>query len=197
MTVVRLPHAQATDHGPRPKVHHVYRRHAPKKAPCPHCGKAGRRKDFHERTVRSIAYKAIRILHVTTAEYRATCDCCTTFRTQLDGIEPKAHYDNKVRAAVLDRILDDRMSLRQIQQALQRDFYLDLSDGFLYDCLDWKIRQVDGAAYRQWTLAHFSGTLCIDEIHLGAQTLLLATDPLGDFPVAFALVSANAQEHIA
>ena len=196
MTVVCLPHADATDDTLRPKVHHAYRRHAPKKAPCPHCGKPGRRKDLHERTVRSIAYQAILVLHVTTAEYRATCACCTTFRTQIDGIEPKAHYDNKVRAAVLDRVLDDRMSLRQIQQALKRDFYLDLSDGFLYDCLDWKIRQLDGAAYRQWTLAQFSGTLCIDEIHLGAQTLLLATDPLGDFPVAFALVSGNDQEHM-
>jgi hypothetical protein len=196
MTVVRFPHAQATDPAPRPKVHHAYRRHAPKKAPCPHCGKPGRRKDLHQRTVRSIAYKAILVLHVTTAEYRATCACCTTFRTQVDGIEPRAHYDNKVREAVLDRVLDDRMSLRQIQQALRRDFFLDLSDGFLYDCLDWKIRQLDGAAYRQWTLAHFSGTLCIDEIHLGEQTLLLATDPLGDFPVAFALVSANDQEHM-
>jgi hypothetical protein len=196
VTVVRLPHAQATDDAPRPKVLHTYRRHAPKKAPCPHCGQAGRRKDCHERTVRSIAYKAILVLHVTTAEYRATCACCTTFRTQVDGIAPKAHYDNSVRQAVLDRVLDDRMSLRQIQQALRRDFYLDLSDGFLYDCLDWKARQLDGAAYRQWTLAHFSGTLCVDEIHLGAHTLLLATDPLGDFPVAFALVSANDQEHM-
>ena len=196
MTVVRFPHPQATNPDPRPQVHHAYRRHAPKKAPCPHCGRLGRRKDVHERTVRSIAYKAILLLHVTTAEYRATCDCCATFRTQIDGLEPKAHYDNKVREAVLDRVLDDRMSLRQIQQALQRDFYLDLSDGFLYGCLDWKIRQLDGATYRQWTLAHFSGTLCIDEIHLGAQTLLLATDPLGDFPVAFALVSANDQEHM-
>jgi hypothetical protein len=196
MTVVRLPHAAATDDAPRPKVQHAYRRHAPKKAPCPHCGQPGRRKDILERTVRSIAYKAILLFHVTTAEYRATCACCTTFRTQIDGIEPKAHYDNQVREAVLDRILDDRMSLRQIQQALQRDFYLDLSDGFLYDCLDWKIRQVNGAAYRQWTLTQFSGTLCIDEIHLGEHTLLLATDPLHDFPVAFALVRHNDQEHM-
>ena len=51
-------------------------------------------------------------------------------------------------------------------------------------------------AYRQWTLENFSGTLCIDEIHLGHRTLLLATDPLGDFPVAFALVSANDQDHM-
>ena len=196
MTVVHLPLDPASHDRPRPKVLHRYLRHAPKKAPCPHCGQLGRRKDVHERTVRSIAYQAILLLHITTAEYRARCDCCTTFRTQVEGIEPKARYDNKVREAVLDRVLDDRMSLRQVQQALRRDFFLDLSDGFLYDCLDWKARQLDGAAYRRWTLAHFSGTLCIDEIHLGAQTLLLATDPLGDFPVAFALVSANDQEHM-
>lgn len=196
MTVVPFPHEPATAAEARPKILHAYRRHAPKKAPCPTCGQLGRRKDYHERIVRSIAYQAILLLHVTTAEYRATCACCTTFRTQIDGIAPKAHYDNKVRTAVLDRILDDRMSVQQIQQALQRDFFLDLSDGFLYDCLDWKIRQLDGAAYRHWTLAHFSGTLCIDEIHLGEHTLLLATDPLADFPVAFALVSANDQAHM-
>jgi len=62
--------------------------------------------------------------------------------------------------------------------------------------LDWKIRQVDGAAYRSWTLANFSGTLCIDELHLGKKTLLLATDPIGNFPVAFALVATNDQEHM-
>jgi hypothetical protein len=196
MTVIHFPQVQANDPQPRPKVIHTYRRHAPKKAPCPYCGRLGKRRDFHERTVYSIAYKAILLIHVTTGEYRATCDCCTTFRTQIEGIEPKAHYDNKVRAAVLDRLLDDRMSLQQIQQALCRDFFLDLSDGFLYDCLDWKIRQLDGAAYRQWTLAHFSGTLCIDEIHLGQHTLLLATDPLADFPVAFALVSSNDKDHM-
>jgi transposase len=196
MTVVRLPHATDTLPDPRPKVLHAYRRNAPKKAPCPHCGLRGRRKDFHCRTVRSIAYKAVLLLHVTTAEYRATCACCTTFRTQIEGVEPKAHYDNKVREAVLDRVLDDRMTVQQIQHALQRDFCLDLSTGFLYDCLDWKIRQVNGAAYRQWTLAQSSGTLCIDEIHLGEHTLLLATDPLHDFPVAFALVRHNDQEHM-
>jgi hypothetical protein len=114
----------------------------------------------------------------------------------LAGIEPRAEYTNRVREAVIDRLLDDSMNLERLRQALQRDFHLDLSQGFLYDCLDWKVRQVDMPAYRQWTLAHFSGTLCIDEIHLGHRTLLLATDPLGDFPVAFALVGANDQDHM-
>jgi Transposase len=174
-----------------------FRRHAPKNAPCPHCGQRARRKRILHRTVRSLAYHAIVQVRLTTAEYRARCGCCKTFRTQVDGIEPKARYDNQVRDAVLDRLLDDRMSLAQIRQAMQRDFRLDLSEGFLYDCVTWKTRQYDGAAYRAWTLAHFSGTLCVDEVHLGPHTLLLATDPLADFPVAFALVGANDQEHMA
>jgi len=196
MTVLRP--AAARDSVPRAsaEVLHVYRRHAPKKAPCPHCGCLGRRKQCLTRTLRSLAYQAILLVHVTTAEYRASCSCCATFRTQVEGVEPKAHYDNRVREAVLDRLLEDRLSVLQVQRALRRDFSLDLSEGFVYDCLDWKARQCDGAAYRQWTLAHFSGTLSIDELHLGRHTLLLATDPLHDFPVGFALVSANDQDHM-
>jgi transposase-like protein len=38
--------------------------------------------------------------------------------------------------------------------------------------------------------------LCLDELHLGRFTLLLATDPVGDFPVAFALVAANDKAHM-
>jgi transposase len=117
----------------QPRTITLRRRKAPATAPCPHCGKRGRRKCLLQRTVRSIASQAILILRVTTAAYRARCACCTTFRTQVDGIEPTARYDNRVRDAVLDRLLDDRMSLAQIQQALQRDFSLELSEGFLYD----------------------------------------------------------------
>ena len=37
-----------------PKTRHEYRRHAPKKAPCPQCGTPGHRKDVLQRTVRGI-----------------------------------------------------------------------------------------------------------------------------------------------
>jgi hypothetical protein len=180
----------------QPRVRVVRRRCAPKTFPCPHCGKTGRRKQRHTRRVRDLAYGEILILEITVGEYRARCDCCKTFRSQVEGIEPRADYTNRVRQAVIDRLIEDGMSMERLRQALARDFHLDLSDGFLYDCLDWKVRQVHMADYRRWTLAHFSGTLSIDEIHLGHRTLLLATDPLGDFPVAFALVRANDQEHM-
>jgi len=179
---------------PRRRV--VHRSCAPKVFPCPQCGKLGHRKQVHTRRVRDIAYREILILELEVGEYRARCSCCKTFRTQVEGIEPRAEYTNRVREAVIDRLLDDSMSMERLRQALQRDFHLNLSDGFLYDCLDWKVRQVDMPAYRQWTLEHFSGTLCIDELHLGHRTLLLATDPLSDFPVAFALVRANDQNHM-
>ena len=169
---------------------------APKSFPCPQCGTPGRRKDTHTRSVRDIAYGQIALIELTVGEYRAACTCCKTFRSHVEGIEPRAEYTNRVRDAVIDRLLGDGMSLHRLQQAMQRDFLLDLSDGFLSDCLDWKVRQTDMPAYRQWTLNNFSGTLCIDELHLGHRTLLLATDPLGDFPVAFALVRANDQDHM-
>jgi hypothetical protein len=181
-----------------PIVRVEQRRCTPATYPCPTCGVPGRRKgqaEFH-RTVRCLAYREIRLIELITAEYRAHCSCCKTFRSQVEGILPRAEYTNRVREAVLDRLLEDRMSAEGVRHSLKRDFYLDLSEGFVYDCLAWKVRQCDGTDYRQWTLEHFSGTLCIDEIHLGQKTLLLATDPINDFPVAFALVRANDQDHM-
>jgi transposase-like protein len=52
------------------------------------------------------------------------------------------------------------------------------------------------AEHRRKILSLFSGTLCVDELHLRRFTLLLATDPLADLPVAFALVNANDQDHM-
>src|SRR5947209_14008082 len=52
------------------------------------------------------------------------------------------------------------------------------------------------SAHRQQVLAVFSGTLCIDELHLAQYTLLLATDPRAHLRVAFALVKENDQAHI-
>jgi hypothetical protein len=169
---------------------------APCKAPCPKCGRLGRRKATHNRQVRTIAYKQVVFLDVTYGEYRARCGCCTTFRTTPPGIEPRALYDNKVRQAVLDRVLDDGMSAERVIASMRRDFCLDLSDGFVYDCLDREVKRLDMADHRRWVLDRFSGTLCIDELHLGRNTLLLATDPLQDLPVAFALVAANDKDHM-
>jgi hypothetical protein len=109
---------------------------------------------------------------------------------------PRATYDNKVRDLVLERILDDGMSVERALEALHREYLLDLSTGFAYDVLSESARQLDLSEHRREVLSRFSGTLCVDELHLGRFTLLLATDPLADLPVAFALVDAHDQDHM-
>jgi hypothetical protein len=169
---------------------------APKKAPCPKCGKRGRRKRTRTRSVRSIAYKAIAILEITYGEYAARCQCCKTFRTNPEGVLPKAKYDNRVRELVLDRILEDGMNVERALASIRREFLLDLSTGYVYNVLRDRAAELDMGAHRRKVLEEFSGTLCVDELHLGSFTLLLATDPLSDLPVAFALVAANDQAHM-
>jgi hypothetical protein len=169
---------------------------APKKAPCPKCGQRGRRKRTVTRRVRTVAYKAVAYLEITYGEYAARCECSTTFRNTHKGVLAKAKYDNKVRDLVLERILEDGMSIERVLRSLRREFLLDLSTGFVYDVLRDFAAGLDMAAHRREVLEHFSGTLCVDELHLGRFTLLLATDPLSDLPVAFALVAANDQGHM-
>ena len=170
---------------------------APKKAPCPKCGKHGcRKRKLPPRRVRTIMHKKIAYLDITCGEYQAHCDCCTTFRTTPEGVLPRARYDNKVRELVLDRILKDGMNVEQTMESLRRDFLLELSTGFVYDVLYDRAKQLDMSEHRRKVLENFSGILCVDELHLGCFTLLLATDPLSNIPVAFALVAANDQDHM-
>lgn len=169
---------------------------APKSHPCPRSGQHGRRKRPLHRRIRSLAYRQVAYLDIHYAEYQSRCSCCKFFRSWPLDVPAKAGYDGLVRQAVLDRILEDGLNVERTRAALARDFYLPLSEGFIYDCLRWRIGQLDLAAHRQLTLNKFSGTLCLDELHLGRFTLLLATDPLADLPVAFALVGRNDQAHL-
>src|SRR5271166_3433373 len=164
---------------------------APKRSPCPTCGRPGRRKRLLQRRLRTASYQQVAWLHVTYAEYQARCHCCKYFRTWPLAVPPKADYDASVRQAVLDRLLLDRLNVQQTLAAMRRDFLVNLSEGFLYDCLRWQLGRLDLAVHRQHVRDHFSGTLCVDELHLGRYTLLLATDPLANMPVGFALVGAN------
>ena len=90
----------------------------------------------------------------------------------------------------------DGMNIERTLESLSREFLLDLSTGFVYDVLHDRVQQLDLAEHRLMVLENFSGTLCVDELHLGQFTLLLATDPIRDLPVAFALVRANDQDHM-
>src|SRR3954470_10217726 len=121
---------------------------APKNHPCPHCGKHGRRKRTLHRRIRSLAFRQVAYLDVHYAEYQARCNCCKSFRSWPLDVPPKAGYDDLVRQAVLDRILDDGLNVQRTLAAMKRDFFLKLSEGFVYDCLRAKLAQLDMAAHR-------------------------------------------------
>jgi hypothetical protein len=177
-----------------PKVRQV--RCAAKSHPCPKCGKRGSRKRVLFRRIRSLAYRQVAYTDVHYAEYKSNCGCCKYFRSWPLDVPAGAGYDELVRQAVLDRILEDGLNVQRTLAAMGRDFLLELSEGFVYDCLRWKVSQLDLAGHRQMVLDRFSGTLCVDEVHLGRYTLLLATDPIADLPVAIALVSRNDSAHL-
>jgi hypothetical protein len=164
--------------------------------PCPDCGKRGRRKRFLCRRIRSLAYRQEAWIEVRYAEYRSRCGCRKSFRSWPLDVPAKSEYCPLVRQAVLDRLLGDGLNVERTREAMRRDFLLDLSAGFVYDCLDWELSRLDLPARRARALANFSGTLCVDELHLGRHVLLLATDPLADEAVGFALVGANDQAHL-
>ncbi len=168
----------------------------PKTYPCPTCGRRGHRKRRLVRYVRSIDYGAVLWLRVLYAEYTARCDCRKTFRSCPACVCPKADYDNLVRQAVLNRILDDGLNVERTRKAMKRDFLLELSTAFIYDCLEWGLAQLNEAEQRRRTKKNFSGYLCVDELHLGKYTLLLATDPITDCIVGHRLVRVNDQAHM-
>jgi hypothetical protein len=181
---------------PMPGERVVAIRCQPKTYPCPTCGRRGHRKRRLSRFVRSLDYGRVLWLHVFYAEYTARCNCRKYFRSCPPDITPKADYDNLVRQAVLNRILDDGLNVERTRAAMRRDFLLDLSSGFLYDCLDWGLTRLNQTQQRRGALEHFSGVVSVDELHLGDYTLLLATDPLTDRVIGHCLVRVNDQAHM-
>ena len=107
----------------------------PKSHPCPKCGKRGRRKRTLHRRIRSLAHKQEAYVDVYYAEYKARCPCRKFFRSWPLNVPPKSDYDERVRDAVLDRILEDGLNVERTLAAMRRDFGLKLSQGFVYDCL--------------------------------------------------------------
>lgn len=168
----------------------------PRTHPCPTCGKRGRRKRRLYRRIRSLAYRQDAYLDVHYAEYRSRCGCRKSFRSWPVDVPAKAGYDERVRQAVLDRLLGDGLNVERTRACMRRDFLLELSGGFVYDCLDWQLRRLNLPEHRARALENFSGTLCVDELHLARHTLLLATDPLADRVIGFALVGINDQAHL-
>ena len=113
--------------------------HAPKKHPCPVCGKLGRRLFTRTRRVRHLAHKREAWWDVEVGVYEARCGCGGRkhFTSAPDGVEVGAEYTNAVREKVVDLIVRDHLSNYKAIEHLREDFLFGTSIGFIYDSLAW------------------------------------------------------------
>ncbi len=108
---------------PQPGDKVVAVRCQPATYPCPSCGRRGHRRHKYDRFVRSLAYGQVLWLHVSYAEYTARCDCRKYFRSCPPQLTPKAEYDNLVRQAVLNCVLDDGLNVQRTLARMTQHSY--------------------------------------------------------------------------
>jgi hypothetical protein len=139
----------------------VKKRRAPKRWPCPVCGKPGRRERERTYTVRHLAHKEPVVWEVTVGVYRAKCTCRRVFMRKVEGrvvpvrkrvkyftstvegVAQGAEYTDAVRQKIVDLVVRDRLPNSLVIKHLKEDFLIDVSVGFIYNCLD---RAQKGAA---------------------------------------------------
>ena len=164
--------------------------------PCPHCGKRGRRVRVITRWVRHPGLHQKTWIWGRVGVYKARCKCGKYFQAPLPGVPSGGRYSLEVRNEVANALIRDRLPCRKVKGRMMEDFGLDLSLGFIHDCFIWAHRQISDVERRRWAAAHFSGVICIDEVHDGGRVVLYATDPLADFTIHFAVNESNDQEHM-
>jgi hypothetical protein len=165
--------------------------------PCPQCETAGKRKRINTRHVAHVAARNRRSWIV--AEfgiYQARCDCCKYFQAAVPGVPPRGRYALEVRNTVANALIRDRMSYVSVIRRMQEDYLLSLSLGSIHACFLWAHEQINMASHWKFVRTNFSGVLCMDEVHASGRTILVATDPLGDFTVSFKMVDKNDHPHM-
>jgi len=169
----------------------------PKYHPCPKCNKKGKRKQVIRRRIAHVgALNRRAYIEAEVGLYRARCTCCKYFQAQIPGVPYKGRYSYEVRNVISNSLIRDRLPYRLVQDRMREDYRLDLSLGYIHDCFLWAHDRVNMETYWHFVLTHFSGILCIDEVHDSGRTILFATDPLADFTVSFKLVDQNDQTNM-
>src|SRR5215467_10608725 len=169
----------------------------PKHYPCPQCGIKGKRKHVITRRIAHVAALNRRSwLVADVGVYKARCACCKYFQAPIAGVPYRGRYSWEVRNTVANALIRDRMPYLSVMRRMQEDYRLELSLGYIHACFLWAHEQINMETHWDFVHANFSGVLCFDEVHDSGRTILFATDPLGDFTVAFKLVENNDQEHM-
>jgi transposase-like protein len=169
----------------------------PKHYPCPQCGKKGKRKHVITRRLAHVAALHRRSWIVAdVGVYQARCACCKYFQAAIPGVPYRGRYSLEVRNTVANALIRDRMPYLSVVRKMQEDYLLTLSLGYVHACFLWAHEQINLETHWDFVRTHFSGVLCIDEVHDSGRTILFATDPLGDFTVSFKVVDTNDQAHM-
>ena len=174
-------------------------RHAikPKYYPCPHCGQKGKRKRVLSRRVQHVAALYRRSwIEAEVGVYQARCKCCKFFQAAIPGVPYRGRYAYEVRHTVANALIRDRMPYGLVIGRMQEDYGLTLSLGYIHACFLWAHDQIDTEEHWTFVVSHFSGVLCLDEVHDSGRTILFATDPLNNFTVSFKVVETNDQAHM-
>jgi|TARA_Y100000310_G_C20606798_1_gene775907 hypothetical protein len=174
-----------------------YKFNRPRMYRCPQCRVKGRRIEVITRWVKHVGLLNRRSwIKAQVGVYKAKCGCGQTFQAPIPGVPYRGQYSYEVRNAVANSLIRDRLPYRLVQQRMADDYQLPLSLGFIHRCFNWAHAQIDTEVHWQFVQTHFSGVLCIDEVHEGEKTILFATDPLNDFTITFELVDQNDQTHM-
>ena len=169
----------------------------PKYYPCPHCGQKGKRKRVLRRRVQHVAALYRRSwIEAEVGIYQARCTCCKFFQAAIAGVPYRGRYSYEVRNTVANALIRDRMPYGLVVGRMQEDYGLTLSLGYIHACFLWAHNQIDTEAHWTFVASHFSGVICLDEVHDSGRTILFATDPLNDFTVSFQVVETNDQAHM-
>jgi hypothetical protein len=146
--------------------------------------------------IRSTAYRQVAFLDIHHAEYQAGCGRHKVFLSWPLDIPGQGRLRRVGLPGHAGPPAAGGLNAERSLATVRRDFLLDPSAGFVHDCLGWELARLDLPARRARTPGRFSGPLCVDGSRLGRLALLLATDPLADEAVGFALVGANDQAHL-
>ena len=140
---------------PEPPPIIVKKRAAPKTCPCPVCGTRGRRKYVRRYVAQDLAHRRRCEWDVALGVYKAKCHCTRTVRRRVNGrwievekpikvfsatipgLESGQRYTDAVREKVVDLVIRDHLSNMQTLEHLREEHGLEVSEGFIYLCLEW------------------------------------------------------------
>lgn len=169
----------------------------PRYYPCPQCETTGKRKQVIIRRIAHVAALHRRSWIVAdVGVYQARCACCKYFQAAIPGVPYRGRSSLEVRNTVANALIRDRMPYLSVVRRMQEDYLLTLSLGYIHACFLWAHEQINMETHWDFVRTHFSGVLCIDEVHDSGRTMLFATDPLGDLTVSFKVVANNDQAHM-